>query len=141
MPLDSRTDSLVTAQVAKVAFLVSAAGSAQAVSTAVLCASGSVDPQILLRVIMIDFRLFILLALLAKFHMLGLQLFLLNVQRLRHLLQLFVASLFEFQVLQRIVHELLPVDDKGGIRLGVRFGRKGLDVDIIFIILKLRLGL
>lgn len=89
---------------------------------------------------MIDFRLFIELAL-AVFHMLGLQLFLLDVQRLRHLLQLPVASLFEFQALQRIVHELLPVDDIGGIRLGVRFGRKGLDVDIIFIILKLRLGL
>ena len=89
---------------------------------------------------MIDFRLFIGLAL-SEFQILGLQLFLLNVQRLRHLLLLFVAPFFEFQALQRIVHELLPVDDVGGVRLGVRFGRKGLDVDIIFIILKLRLRL
>ena len=89
---------------------------------------------------MIDFRLFIELAL-SEFQILGLQLFLLNVQRLRHLLQLFVAPFFEFQALQRIVHELLPVDDEGRICLDMRFRGKGLDVDIIFIILKLRLGL
>ena len=48
VPLDFWTDSLVTAQVAKVAFLVSAAGSAQVVSMAIMCASSCVDPQILL---------------------------------------------------------------------------------------------
>lgn len=60
---DVRTDPLFTAQAAQItAFLVSAAGPAQAAFSAVLCTPSSVDPEILLRVIMIDFHLFIELA-------------------------------------------------------------------------------
>lgn len=57
---DVRTDPLFTAQAAQItAFLVSAAGPAQAAFSAVLCTPSCVDPEILLRVIIIYFCLFI----------------------------------------------------------------------------------
>ena len=85
MLLYLRSDASFTAQVTKIAaFLVSAVCPAPAAFSAILRASRSVDPEISLRVIVIYFRIVVVLAL-TKFHMLDVQLFLLDVQRLGQL--------------------------------------------------------